>query len=225
MTEVQSTHPNRSPHALYRFYSDSGQLLYVGITNNPGARFSQHQADKPWWHDVAGISVEKHETRQDALAAEARAIEVERPLHNKVRPRLASKRKAAAAPTRHLVWKCNACDMPVEGTSGYIHINEADVAAAEIAESEIEERIASRDGFASRVWTGADLADLPDVVRWQVHHRDCDPDPGSDDYWFEVARAATHAHLLSWTAHLMGKSWLNVTDWDHFIRRAAGVDA
>lgn len=70
------------PHALYRFYSDTGQLLYVGITSNPSARFPQHQKSKTWWHDVAGISVEKHGTRADALAAEARAIRIEKPLRN-----------------------------------------------------------------------------------------------------------------------------------------------
>lgn len=78
MTQMQA----EQAHALYRFYSKTGQLLYVGITNNPGARFQQHQKSKPWWHDVAGISVEKHSTRTDALAAEERAIRVERPLKN-----------------------------------------------------------------------------------------------------------------------------------------------
>lgn len=39
-------------HALYRFRDDSGALLYVGITNNPGRRWTEHQKSKPWWHQV-----------------------------------------------------------------------------------------------------------------------------------------------------------------------------
>jgi len=92
-------HSSATAHALYRFYGDTGQLLYIGITNDPGRRFSQHSATKTWWRAVRGISLDWHSSRQDALAAETRAIEVERPLMNVVRPGI----PATAS------WKCGHC--------------------------------------------------------------------------------------------------------------------
>ena len=75
-----------SQHALYRFYGDTGQLLYVGITHDPGKRLAQHTATKHWWSAVRGISLDWYSSREDALAAERRAIKVERPLMNVQRP-------------------------------------------------------------------------------------------------------------------------------------------
>lgn len=84
------------PHALYRFYDDAGHLLYVGITLDPGSRFARHRELKPWWLDVRGVSIEWYDSRAEVLAAETRAIAVERPLHNISRPSL-PKRVAAQA--------------------------------------------------------------------------------------------------------------------------------
>lgn len=72
-------------HVLYRFYSATGQLLYVGITWNPPTRFQSHRRTKSWWRDVAGITIEHYDSRSDLENAERRAIQVERPLHNVVR--------------------------------------------------------------------------------------------------------------------------------------------
>lgn len=70
---------------LYRFYTDTGQLLYVGITMDPAKRFKSHRGKKDWWSDVAGITLEHYETRSELENAERRAIQVEHPLHNVVR--------------------------------------------------------------------------------------------------------------------------------------------
>lgn len=69
-------------NVLYRFYSKTGQLLYVGITMNPPQRFRDHRDSKEWWDQVAGITVESYDTRKDLAEAEKRAIRVERPQHN-----------------------------------------------------------------------------------------------------------------------------------------------
>lgn len=74
-------------HALYRFYDADGQLLYVGITADPGSRWRKHAHDKPWWHDVANITIETHPTRADVLEAERAAILTEKPRHNIVHNR------------------------------------------------------------------------------------------------------------------------------------------
>lgn len=69
-------------HALYRFYSMYDQLLYIGITLDPSVRWKSHREDKPWWHEVARITIEHHANRRGALDAECAAIIAERPLHN-----------------------------------------------------------------------------------------------------------------------------------------------
>lgn len=96
--------------ALYRFYTDDGRLLYVGITRNPERRFSQHAARKRWWRDVRGISIEWYESRGEVEAAERRAIHVEKPLFNVVR----------VEPRPH-ERQCGHCDSCVDGLRCYLY--------------------------------------------------------------------------------------------------------
>jgi predicted GIY-YIG superfamily endonuclease len=70
--------------ALYRLRDATGRLLYIGISSDPLRRWPEHAADKPWWADVSDLSMQWFESRPAALAAEARAIRDERPLHNVV---------------------------------------------------------------------------------------------------------------------------------------------
>ena len=211
--------PSNRPHALYRFYDDTGALLYVGITHNPGARFPQHEKDKPWWNEVRGISIEQYPTRDAVLAAEQRAIRVENPRYNIQRP-TTPKRATGARARIGLVWICEACRKPVADGTGYIHVNMHDVGQAEHAVRAWAEKHGDKIGHPL-----AEYLEWPDAVRWQAHHATCDPRPDAADYWFGVERARTHAHLLNWTAHLMEKTWLEHTDWSELIDRMAGVDA
>lgn len=73
------------PAALYRFFDRSGQLLYVGIAKTPTVRWCNHESKKPWWGDVANITLEWHDTRGEAERAEKTAIRTESPLYNIVR--------------------------------------------------------------------------------------------------------------------------------------------
>ncbi|WP_445520478.1 GIY-YIG nuclease family protein [Streptomyces sp. NEAU-174] len=68
--------------ALYRIRNADGELLYVGISAKPPQRWGQHAADKDWWPEVAGLSIEWFDSKTEALAMEARAIRTERPRHN-----------------------------------------------------------------------------------------------------------------------------------------------
>lgn len=91
--------------ALYRFYNSSGDLLYVGITLDPGKRWKQHRDDKPWWHEVTQVTVETHVDRDAVMQAERAAIENEHPRYNVVfnRPRLSPEQRTwtvTAPPTR-----------------------------------------------------------------------------------------------------------------------------
>jgi predicted GIY-YIG superfamily endonuclease len=70
------------PHALYRFYDRTDVLLYVGISLDLPARLRKHRREKTWWLEIANITIEPHDSRSDALAAETLAIETEKPLYN-----------------------------------------------------------------------------------------------------------------------------------------------
>jgi predicted GIY-YIG superfamily endonuclease len=85
MTDTQSTQAVNSPvEFLYRLRASSGELLYVGITRDWPARMKQHQADKPWWSDVAAVElVRVLGTRQQIEAIEKAVIKSEQPIYNK----------------------------------------------------------------------------------------------------------------------------------------------
>lgn len=70
------------PTTLYRYFDDKNQLLYVGITGDNTKRQSQHRRNAFWFGKIASATFEHFESRQDALAAEAAAIESELPKHN-----------------------------------------------------------------------------------------------------------------------------------------------
>jgi GIY-YIG catalytic domain-containing protein len=70
------------PHALYRFFAADDSLLYIGITNDLGARFTGHSGDKDWWVAVVRVAVEHFPDRRSVLDAERAAIVAEKPRYN-----------------------------------------------------------------------------------------------------------------------------------------------
>ena len=72
------------PTALYRAYSATDELLYVGVSISVMARLSQHKSSADWFDGTSRIDVEWHPTRQKALAAEMQAIKTEHPIYNKM---------------------------------------------------------------------------------------------------------------------------------------------
>lgn len=85
------------PTALYRFYDNSGQLLYVGITHALERRWQAHKQTQLWWLDVARKEHVWLPNRAEAEAAELKAIQTEKPVWDKSR-----------TPTRGETW----CDNP-----------------------------------------------------------------------------------------------------------------
>ncbi|OBS01887.1 hypothetical protein A9W98_18060 [Mycobacterium gordonae] len=83
MTKAIRSDIRGNTHVLYRFYSQTGQLLYVGITNDPHQRFAAHGIEKPWWPRVADIKIERLNSREELAAAELEAIRTENPRYNK----------------------------------------------------------------------------------------------------------------------------------------------
>jgi predicted GIY-YIG superfamily endonuclease len=97
---------NVERYAVYRCYADDGQLLYVGETGELGTRFASH-AQKLWFTQVRGITLEWYADELDALNAERRAIHIEHPKYNiahrntaVMRRPAAGRRKARRAPAK-----------------------------------------------------------------------------------------------------------------------------
>jgi predicted GIY-YIG superfamily endonuclease len=107
-------------NVLYRFYSITGQLLYVGITNSPPERFKSHGATKEWWDQVSGITVETYSTREELAQAERRAIQVERPLHNVVHNGARKlHRVTAPPPIAAPIEVCDCAGLPTDFAYGW----------------------------------------------------------------------------------------------------------
>jgi predicted GIY-YIG superfamily endonuclease len=76
-------------YSLYRHYFED-VLLYIGITNNPARRTSEHARTKKWWHFCTRTEWSRKiaNTFSEAERIETAAIEAEKPLfnikHNKV---------------------------------------------------------------------------------------------------------------------------------------------
>lgn len=68
--------------ALYRHWNADGILLYVGISLKPFERLAAHAYGSHWADDIASVTMEYFDSREDADAAERRAIREERPAHN-----------------------------------------------------------------------------------------------------------------------------------------------
>ena len=67
--------------AVYRFYDDKGELLYVGRSYRLPERLSAHRYGKPWWPEVATIRLEWMPVAE-LHNAEMEAIRTENPRHN-----------------------------------------------------------------------------------------------------------------------------------------------
>ena len=84
MSETQTTPFVNTPEILYRLRAANGDLLYVGITRDWPLRMTQHQRDKPWWSEVAGVELVKvYGTRPQIEAIERAVIKTEQPTYNK----------------------------------------------------------------------------------------------------------------------------------------------
>lgn len=72
----------KTPCAVYRHFDADGQLLYVGISQDPRSRLYQHKSRSRWFDQIANVAVKWMPNREDAAEAEAKAIREERPLFN-----------------------------------------------------------------------------------------------------------------------------------------------
>jgi predicted GIY-YIG superfamily endonuclease len=130
-------------HAVYRCYSDQGQLLYVGTTGQLGKRFASH-AQKFWFVQVRGITLEWYPTELEALNAERRAIHVEHPKFNvqhrnqDAKPRNGKPRRQRRPPPQSLAETLAQARAIVASEPG-------------IAGSELGRRLGKTDGYGRQL--------------------------------------------------------------------------
>lgn len=69
-------------HTLYRAFDEDGTLLYIGISNQPLVRLSQHSKVAAWAPYVTLVTFERHPSRVAVEEAEVEAIHREQPVFN-----------------------------------------------------------------------------------------------------------------------------------------------
>lgn len=69
---------------LYRHFDSNDNLLYIGISLSAMNRLSQHEDNSHWFNSISKVTIEKYNTREEALKAEKDSILLEKPLYNKV---------------------------------------------------------------------------------------------------------------------------------------------
>lgn len=209
-------------HALYRFFDASGDLLYIGITLNPGGRWKQHREDKPWWEEVGDITLETYPDRPSVLDAERKAIITEHPRYNKTHN---TPPPAPPASEPIFAWTCSVCAMDIAATDGYLQVGCTGPELAEItrAHRQYEERRLGRGSWVPVDWE--EFFALPRPAQWQAVHKECDQLGEASPYWIETSYVHTYRELLTWTCHMASKSWLQSTNWFGFADRAANAGA
>ncbi len=118
--------------------------------------------------------------------------------------------------TEPLAWDCEVCAEPIADSAGHVCVSYRELHERTRLAREWDEQHAGT--FAVSI---GEFLTYPATVSWRVLHARCDPEPDSDDYWIGVERIRTPGDVISWTAHLLGKRWLQVTNWDDLLRTVA----
>lgn len=112
---------------------------------------------------------------------------------------------------------CETCTFPIASGKGSIYVRTGDIAARRAAEHEWRE--AHPAGTAVSV---TDLVLAPDSIRWRTGHDTCRADHGEGCYEIDDTRISSWRQVAWWTAHLLEKNWLPLSDWDDVLRELSG---
>lgn len=193
-------------HALYRFYDAGGDLLYVGITNNPGRRWGRHADDKPWWTEVDRIEIERYPDRPSVLLAEKAAIKAELPRYNVVHlpPALPAPVEPGPIP--------QACECGA--AAEFVYVSYVEIRAHEAHRQSIK---------PADSWEPIDFADFLDWPQRAPWRFCCDahlPEEGNP-YGFRCP--TTWVGWMRKSAHLLDtKGWITSTNWGETLSKLAG---
>lgn len=201
-------------HVLYRFFDTAGDLLYIGITNDPGRRWGRHAGDKPWWNEVDRIELERHPDRPTVLLAERDAIKAEYPRYNVVHAP-----PAPIAPTEPGP-KPQACECGA--AAEYVYVLHSEIHAYEKAWAPVKSDGSWEPVDLSKLLDFNDLDEMPDRAQWRFScdaHVPVEQNP----YGFRVPK--DWAGWMRKSAHLIdSKSWIKSTNYGATLAVLAGWD-
>jgi predicted GIY-YIG superfamily endonuclease len=181
-------------HALYRFFDAGSDLLYVGVTNDPGRRWGQHANDKPWWHEVDHIEIERYPDRESVLAAERKAIQEEHPRYNVVHAPVPAVPTLVEDRPRPGVCECG-------DPATVLYVLYRDIAEHE---SDMKAWAARQSGIT------IDIFSMPEPIHWTAA---CDRHLPEEGGPYEIPYPDTWKAWAARTAHLLEKEWLPKTNW------------
>ncbi|WP_030886411.1 hypothetical protein [Streptomyces sp. NRRL F-5053] len=115
---------------------------------------------------------------------------------------------------------CDTCKAPVADGDGALWADMADVDRT-ATNTQAWEMLETKQEAGALSFSAGSLMSYPEPARWQVHHSACNPSPDARAYAVEVHRCRSWADLVWWTAHLMGKTWLQHTDWEDLLQETA----
>lgn len=110
-------------------------------------------------------------------------------------------------------WRCEACGRPIDDGAGALLIRYSD-------RHRLAEYRATHEG--QTIWTADELAEIP-IVPWHALHDACDEPEIDAAYVISIETVRTPERLLERTAHLLGKPWIQDTDWSAVIHRAVST--
>lgn len=113
-----------------------------------------------------------------------------------------------------LEFRCDVCNRPVADKAGCILVRYEDLSEWHHQDDEWK---AEHPG---PTYTAAEIYTRPDPAPWRIQHDAC-ADDGVQGYEINVDEVRTWQALLCWTAKLMDRTWLPLTDWHLFVGQAA----
>jgi hypothetical protein len=115
-----------------------------------------------------------------------------------------------------LTWLCDRCGQPVKPEDGGVRVTHAEILEHRRTEAAYDEAHAPGEAVELH-----EFLLVPPDIRWRPLHFRCDEERG-DAYCIDILFVGTYRGICKWTAHLMAKNWLELTDWDHLLREVAG---
>lgn len=203
-------------HALYRFYDAGGDLLYVGITNNPSRRWGRHAEDKPWWIEVDRIEIERHPDRPSVLIAERDAIKAELPRYNVVHAPAPASAPAEAGP------QPQACECGA--AAQYVYVLHREIHEHESWWAKYRGGYSGADSWKPRdlrpfLIDFADILAAPLRAPWRFA---CEAHVPEDENPYGFECPTTWAGWMRKSAHLLDtKDWIVHTTWGGTLAKLA----
>jgi hypothetical protein len=112
-------------------------------------------------------------------------------------------------------WICDICGRVVDDGAGGLICNLAGADELLAARRQWDDEHLRGPGEPLKVVVMTEYATYPPDKTWRVAHFDCLPDGATiySDYCIEVDQIRTPEQVVAWTAHLMTKTWLPLTNW------------